>query len=68
MMVLRMSHEYPDDGVAHANRTSHYNAPSGVMKPVCRLPDRLPDPPPSDLGREPQVKSREALVCEFKFQ
>ena len=58
-MVLRMSSEYPDDaidGVARANRTSQYNAPicSSLMKPVCRLTDRLPVPPPSDLGREPQ--------------
>ena len=51
------AHAYPDDvvdGAARANRTSQCNAPSGVMKPVCRLTDRLPDPPPSDLGREPQ--------------
>ena len=53
------AHAYPDDavdGAARANRTSQYNAPirSGVMKPVCRLTDRLPDQPPSDLGREPQ--------------
>ena len=51
------AHAYPDDavdGAARANRTSQYNAPSGVMKPVCRLTGRLPDPPPSDLGREPQ--------------
>ena len=42
------------DGAARANRASQYNVPSGVMKPVCRLTDRLFDPPPSDLGREPQ--------------
>ena len=52
------AHAYPDDavdGAARANCTSQYNAPSGEMKPVvCRLTDRLPDPPPSDLGREPQ--------------
>ena len=40
------AHAYPDDavdGATRANRTSQYNAPSGVMKPVCRLTDRLPD-------------------------
>ena len=43
------AHACPDDAVDGAtrdNRTSQYNAPSGVMKPVCRLTDRLPDPPP----------------------
>ena len=59
MMVLRMRARTADDavdGATRANRTSqyNYNAPSGVMKPVCRLTDRLPDQPPSDLGREPQ--------------
>ena len=57
LMVLRMRARTRDDavdGATRANRTSQYNAPSGVMKPVCRLTDRLPDPPPSDLGREPQ--------------
>ena len=52
------AHAYPDNAVdcaARANRTSQYNAPSsGVMKPVCSLTDRLPDPLTSDLGREPQ--------------
>jgi len=38
----------PDDAVDGATRangrtSSQYNAPSGVMKPVCRLTDRLPD-------------------------
>ena len=58
-MVLRMRHAYPDDavdGAARANRTSQYNAPSSVMKQVCRLTDRLSGPPTSDLGREPQER------------
>ena len=61
------AHAYPDgavDGAARANRTSQYNAPSGVTKPVCRLTDRLPDPPPSDLafGAGTLSKSREAAL------
>ena len=35
------AHEYPDDGVAHANRTSQCNAPSGIMKPVSQAADLL---------------------------
>ena len=56
------AHKYPDDGVARADRTSQYNAPSGVMKPVCRLTDRLPDPPQVIWGGS--HKSREALKEE----
>ena len=39
VVVLRMWYEYPDDGVARANRTSQYNAPSGVIDEASLQPD-----------------------------